>query len=176
MEWIITWIRNIVCLYLILSVIFQLLPEVEEKKYIQFFGNVLITLCLLRPILQLGNLGERLEQNVISNVLEESFEDMMRQIDQKEVVGASYVEKACKEELRVQIAQWMQVYGYDLIACDIEFWEGDTLEWKDLQIKVKHTKEEDTEKDKKSEEEFLKKELINVYKIPEGNINITIQG
>ena len=176
MEWIITWVRNIVCLYLILSVIFNLLPEVEEKKYIQFFGNVLITICLLRPILQLGNIGERLEQNVISNVLEDSFEEMMREINRKEMVGSSYVKEALKKELKLQVTQWIEVYGYDLISCDIEFWEGDTLELKDLDIKVKNRQGNLQEEGKDVQEEFLKTELINVYNIPEGNINISIQG
>ena len=174
MEWIVTWIRNIACLYLVLSLVWNILPDVEEKKYIQFFGNILVTICLLRPILQFGNMGERLEQNAISNVLEESFAEMMLRINQKEIVGTSYVREACEMELKQQVNQWMQVYGYEVISCEVEFWEGEVLELKDLHIKVKNTGEETESKTKQIE--FLKNELINVYNIPEGNINIRIQG
>ncbi len=174
MEGIVTWIRNIACLYLVLSVILNILPDVEEKKYIQFFGSLLVTICLLRPILQFGNLGERLEQNVISNVLEESFAEMMRETSRKDIVGTSYVRQACEKEMQQQVEQWMQVYGYEVISCEVEFWEGEVLELKDLHIKVRNTKEDAGSK--ASQEEFLKNELINVYNIPEGNINISIQG
>lgn len=174
MEWIVAWIRNIACLYLVLSLILNILPDVEEKKYIQFFGSILVTICLLRPILQLGNMGERLEQNVISNVLEESFSEMMNQANQKEILGTSYVREACEKEMQMQVEQWMQVYGYEVISCEVEFWEDEVLELKDLHIKIKNTKEEAGSKTKQVE--FLKNELINVYNIPEGNINISIQG
>lgn len=174
MEGIVTWIRNIACLYLVLSLILNILPDVEEKKYIQFFGSILVTICLLHPILEFGNVGERLEQNVISNVLEESFVEMMRQTNQKEIVGVSYVREACEMEMKRQVNQWMQVYGYEVISCEVEFWEEEVLELKDLHIKVRNRKEEVRSKTKQIE--FLKNELINVYNIPEGNINISIQG
>ena len=174
MEAIVTWIRNIACLYLVLSLILNILPDVEEKKYIQFFGSILVTICLLRPILHLGNIGERLEQNVISNVFEESFAEMMRETNRTEIVGTSYVREACEMEMKQQVTQWMQVYGYEVISCEVEFWDGEVLELKDLHIKVRNTKGETDSKTKQIE--FLKNELINVYNIPEGNINISIQG
>ena len=174
MEWIVTWIRNIACLYLVLSVVLNILPDVEEKKYIQFFGSILVTICLLRPILQLGNIGERLEQNVISNIFEENFAEMMYKSNQKEFVATSYVREVCEMEMKQQVIQWMQVYGYEVISCEVEFWEDEVLELKDLHIKVRNTKEKIESKTKQIE--FLKNELINVYNIPEGNINISIQG
>ncbi len=176
MEWVITWIRNIACLYLILSVILNILPNVEEKKYIQFFGSLLVTICLLRPILQLGNLGQRLEENVISNVIEETFEEMMRETNRKEIVGESYVREACEMEMKQQVSQWMQVYGYEVISCGVEFWDGEVLELKDLNVTVRLVQEKGEMGSKASQKEFLKNELINVYNIPEGNINISIQG
>ncbi len=172
----ITWIRNIACLYLILSVILNILPDVEEKKYIQFFGSLLVTICLLRPILQLGNIGQRLEENVISNIMEDTFEEMMRETSRKEIVGNDYVREACEMEMEHQVTQWMQVYGYEVISCKVEFWDGEVLELKDLNIKVKKIQENGDEGSKASQKEFLKNELINVYNIPEGNINISIQG
>ena len=91
MQGMMVWIRNIAILYLVLSVVLHMLPETEEKKYIQFFGNLLVTICLLRPVLQFGNIAQRLEQNVVSEVLEEAFEEMMRETKQKEFAGTSYI-------------------------------------------------------------------------------------
>lgn len=174
MEGIFAWIRNIACLYLMLSLIMNLLPDVEEKKYIQFYGSVLVTICLLRPILQLADFGERLEQNVISNVLEEAYEEIERETSQQGVVGASYVRESCEKQMTQQMEEWMGVYGYDLVSCEIEFSEGEVMELEILNIKVKSR--EESQQSKSGQEDFLKNELRNVYKIPEGNINISIQG
>ena len=87
MEWIMTWIRDLACLYLILSVVTHIVPNGEEKRYIQFFGGLLVTLFLLKPILQLGDVDKVLEKHVISNLLEESYEEMIRETNRRELIG-----------------------------------------------------------------------------------------
>lgn len=174
MEWIMTWIRDLACLYLILSVVTHIVPNGEEKRYIQFFGGLLVTLFLLKPILQLGDVDKVLEKHVISNLLEESYEEMIRETNRREVVGNSYVVEVCEKELQNQMEEWMAVYGYEVKKCQVEFSEGEVMELQNLDITVKHTGEE--EENKQKQEEFLKNELMKVYNIPEGNINISIQG
>ncbi len=167
MEWIVAWVRNIACLYLILSVIGNFLPDVEEKKYIQFFGSILVTICLLRPLLKFGDIGERLEQNVISNVLAEAYDEMQREVGQEEILGAEYVRQQCEQEMERQVRAWLSVYGCEVLGCEAKFSGGEVMELENLNIKVKKGE---------VEEDFLKNELRSVYNIPLENININIQG
>lgn len=174
MEVVIVWVRDIACIYLLFSLIGNILPESEEKKYVQYFGNILITICLLRPLLQWENFGETLEKNVISNVLESVYEEIQQETGKANLVGISYIEDACREQLQMQMEEWVQVYGYELILCNVEFSEGESMELESLRMRVRAKKEQEESRHK--QEEFLKNELSNVYRIPEENIHISIQG
>ena len=47
MEWLKEWIRNVAFYYLFVTVIANVLPDGKEKKTVQFFLGLLITLFLL---------------------------------------------------------------------------------------------------------------------------------
>ena len=72
----------------------------------------------------------------------------------------------------------MQEYGYEVKTCSITFFEGDALELQSIRLKVKKTENQDqtAENAKVDAENFLKNRIEEVYKIPGGNINISIQG
>lgn len=186
MEWIRQWIRNLVFFFVFLSAVMNFLPKGEEKKYIRFFMGMLLILIVIRPLLQLGNMETMINQNVLTGSIEESFEEMMRETGQQKITGTDYVKNACEREMKKQIEQLMQGYGYEIKSCKISFFDGDVLELQDIILKVK--KEEDTDESiadspetseelmQSDPEKFLKNKLEEVYKIPEGNINISIQG
>ncbi|MGN1140796.1 MAG: stage III sporulation protein AF [Oliverpabstia sp.] len=178
MEWISQWIQNLAFFFVFLSAIMNFLPKGEEKKYIRFFMGMLLILVLIKPLLQLGDLEEVINQKVLSGSIEESFEEMMRETGQQEIMGTDYVKNACEREMQEQIEQLMREYGYEIKSCKITFFDGDVLELQDISIKVKEKETPDSLDDsrKSDPEKFLKNKLEEVYKIPEGNINISIQG
>ena len=143
MEWLAEWVKNLAVYFIFLSALLHFLPEGEERKYIRFYMGILLILLILRPFLQIGDWDRQLEKAVLSDSLEEEFEEMMRETKRQEVAGTDYVKKACERELELQdISLWVKKEG--------EAAEGD--------------------------EKFLKSRLEEVYNIPEGNINISIQG
>ena len=113
MEWISQWIQNLAFFFVFLSAIMNFLPKGEEKKYIRFFMGMLLILVLIKPLLQLGNLEEVINQKVLSGSIEESFEEMMRETGQQEITETDYVKNACEREMKEQIEQLMQEYGYE---------------------------------------------------------------
>ena len=72
----------------------------------------------------------------------------------------------------------MQEYGYEVKSCKITFFDGDVLELQDISMRVKEKETPDGSDENRTsdQEKFLKNKLEEVYKIPEGNINISIQG
>ena len=59
--------------------------------------GILLILLILRPFLQIGDWDRQLEKAVLSDSLEEEFEEMMRETKRQEVAGTDYVKKACEE-------------------------------------------------------------------------------
>lgn len=178
MEWISLWIQNLAFFFVFLSAIMNFLPKGEEKKYIRFFMGMLLILVLIKPLLQLGDLEEVINQKVLSGSIEESFEEMMRETGQQEITGTDYVKNACERKMKEQIEQLMQEYGYEIKTCKITFFDGDVLELQDISVSVKEKETPDGSDENRmsDQEKFLKNKLEEVYKIPEGNINISIQG
>lgn len=177
MEWLAEWIRNLAFYFIFLSAIMNLLPGGEEKKYIRFFMGMLLILLLLRPMLQWGDWEEKLEKEVLSDSLEEAFEEMMRETGRQELAGEAYVKHACEREVEHQLETFFSEYGYEIVKCEISFFDGDLLELEGISLTAKKTEKITDEKASVWEqEEFLKNKLEEVYNIPEGNINISIQG
>ena len=148
-----------------------MIPGGEERKYIRFFMGMMLLLFFLKPLLQMGEWDEQLEQAVLTHSLEEEFEEMMRETGRQELAGGEYGKNGCEKEMKRQVKQLLQERGYSVISCEISFFDGEVLELREISLKVKG-KGEDTQK----EEKFLKSKLEEVYNIPEGNINISIQG
>lgn len=171
MEWLAEWVKNLAVYFIFLSALLHFLPEGEERKYIRFFMGILLILLLLRPFLQMGDWDRRLEKAVLSDSLEEEFEEMMRETKRQEVAGTDYVKKACERELEQQLRQLTESWGYELVSSRITFFEGEELELQDISLWVRKQGEAAEE-----DEKILKNRLEEVYNIPEGNINISIQG
>ncbi len=73
MSYIYNWVKNLVCFYLLLTVVQHLLPKKSYQKYVRFFSGMLLTILVVSPVLSLlGN--EELLQQKISQV--EFFQDM----------------------------------------------------------------------------------------------------
>ena len=154
------------------------LPKGEEKKYVRFFMGMLLLLIVIKPLLQLENMETVMKQKVLAGSIEETFEEIMRESVQQDITGMDYIKNACEREMKEQIKQLMQEYGYEMKTCSITFFEGDALELQSIRLKVKKTENQDqtAENAKVDAEKFLKNRIEEVYKIPGGNINISIQG
>ena len=172
------WIQNLTFFFIFLSAVMNFLPKGEEKKYVRFFMGMLLLLIIIKPLLQLGNMETVMKQKVLAGSIEETFEEIMRESVQQDITGMDYIKNACEREMKEQIKQLMQEYGYEVKTCSITFFEGDALELQSIRLKVKKTENQDqtAENAKADAEKFLKNRIEEVYKIPGGNINISIQG
>lgn len=179
MEWLAEWVRNLAFYFIFLSAIMNFLPGGEEKKYIRFFMGMLLILTLLRPILQFSGLGTELEGQVLEDSLGEAFEEVMRETGRQGMAGRDYVKEACRREVEAQLEQLMDHYGYEIMNSEVSFFDGELLELQNISLELKMTEKKINSGEMTSvaePEEFIKNELEEVYNIPGGNINISIQG
>lgn len=168
------WVRNIAFYFIFLSAVMNFLPSGEEKKYIRFFLGILMIIILLKPLLQLKNMEYELERQVSLDSLEESYEEMRRQMQIQKTDENDYLKNACKREIETQLEGFMDEYGYDVKECSITFFQGEVPELQDISLTLK--RREDSSPDTQAEAENIKNKLEEVYHIPQGNINIIIQG
>ena len=54
MSKVLAWIRSILCFLCFFQVFLQLTPKESYRKYLKFFGNLILVLLLLRPGLSSG--------------------------------------------------------------------------------------------------------------------------
>lgn len=179
MEWMYQWIRNLAFFFVFLSALMNFLPGCEEKKYIRYFMGMLLILLLAKPILEFGDwgdLGKMLEQQVLADSLSEAYDEMLRESGRKDIAGEEYIKNACSREMEEQIRQLMEDYGYEVTQCKVTFFDGEVLEPREIRLKLKQIAQTENLKEDQEREDFLKIRLEEVYNIPEGNINISIQG
>lgn len=176
MEWISQWAGNLAVYFIFLSAVMNLLPGGEEKKYLRFFLGLLLILLVLKPVLELKNLDTVLEGNVLAETLADSYAQMVREEEAQKRLGESYVKDACGKELESQVRQLVDSMGYQTQECQVIFFEGETLEIEEIAVRLTVP---DTAADREEKSEILEKiknRLEEVYNIPQGNINISIQG
>lgn len=63
-EFINEWIRNLVILLIIISIVDIVMPKGKMKRYVDFVVGLLIIFTIINPFISLNNLGQSLEQNV----------------------------------------------------------------------------------------------------------------
>ena len=73
MSYIYNWVKNLVCFYLLLTVVQHLLPKNSYQKYVRFFSGMLLTILVVSPVLSLLGDEELLRQKISQT---EFFQDM----------------------------------------------------------------------------------------------------
>ncbi|HIS27481.1 MAG TPA: stage III sporulation protein AF [Candidatus Pullilachnospira intestinigallinarum] len=171
MEWVGEWIRNLAFYFIFLSAVMNFLPGGEEKKYIRFFMGMLLILLVLRPVLSFRGAGDFLENSVLAESVSQDYREMLREGESMELLGETYVKDACERELAGQVRHLAEGLGYCVLQCQAEFFGGEELELKEIRLTL-----ENAESAPQDNGEAIKNQLMEVYNIPEGNINISIQG
>ncbi|MCD7980779.1 MAG: stage III sporulation protein AF [Clostridiales bacterium] len=64
-----SWIRQMICLMIFLTILMQILPKKSYRGYVKFFAGLIFAAALLRPVISL--LGtEDWEEEIVSRITE----------------------------------------------------------------------------------------------------------
>ena len=152
MEWLSQWVRNLAFYFIFLSVLMNVIPQGEERKYIRFFMGLLLILVLIKPLLTVGNLDQILSWETLSEGIRQEYEDFSMEKKYLEQEGNDYVQENCQKEMERQIKALLEELSYESTEVSVKFFNGG-----------------------ESESDEVKRKLAQVYNLPEGNINIKIQ-
>ena len=123
MEWLSQWVRNLAFYFIFLSVLMNVIPQGEERKYIRFFMGLLLMVMLITPMLSI------LEK---AKTLPESFSSLYQQEEKKrltldmENLQKSLLEKGVEEQLEKNIPEFLKKKGIEVTACKVHI-EGELL-------------------------------------------------
>ena len=167
MAQIILYVKGAVILFLLLSIIVELVPENSCRKYVRFFAQFILVLSLVSPFFS----GNGKESEFMKAVRYESFlqnveearlnaEKMASQSDKDYM--KKYEEKALAEDVR-QLAEENDFTVKEIVA---EMTESYQIER--IYMKIAEPEEKKTETGK----ETLKKKLIGYYQLREDQIEI----
>lgn len=172
MEWLSQWVRNLAFYFIFLSVLMNVIPQGEERKYIRFFMGLLLILVLIKPLLTVGNLDQILSWETLSEGIRQEYEDFSMEKKYLEQEGNDYVQENCQKEMERQIKALLEELSYESTEVSVEFFNGEELDVKEIRCVIRRM---DGNPPRESESDEVKRKLAQVYNLPEGNINIKIQ-
>lgn len=181
MSYIYDWVKNLVCFYLLITVVLHLLPKKSYRKYVHFFSGILLTILVASPILSL--IGD--EEALRKKINQEEFFQGMDNIK----MDTEYLEMTQKERY---IREYERAVGMDvsrmaeekqLVAEDVEVNLTDEYQVQFIDMTVKFSKEDSVFVQKavyaNDSEEYpmvyeFRQDLMDFYRLDENQIRITI--
>ena len=92
------WIKNVFCFTVILSVIYQFLPENTYLKYIKVFGGIIMAVLVMQPVLKFVNEDISLEEIIETESMELELESMKQEIEAMMRYRETFYRKKLEEE------------------------------------------------------------------------------
>ena len=172
MEWLSQWVRNLAFYFIFLSVLMNVIPQGEKRKYIRFFMGLLLILVLIQPLLTAGQLEQILSWETLSEGIRQEYEDFSMEKKYLEQEGKDYVQKNCQKEMERQIKTLLEQLSYESTEVRVDFFNGEKLDVKEIRCVIRRA---DGNPPGEGEPDQVKRKLAQVYNLPEGNINIKIQ-
>ena len=182
MGYIYAWVKNLVCFYILLTVVLHLLPKDNYQKYVRFFSGMLLTILVMSPVLSLMRSEEVLREKISQAGFFQEMDNLKLDTEhlewqQKERYLQEYehalemdVSRIAEEkqllvqEAKVQLSEDYQVESIELTA---SFQEEDG-------IFVQKASFADRSKEYPKVYE-LKQELMEYYRLKEEQVNIAIK-
>ena len=103
MDGLYTWIRSVVCYFLFMSVLDQLLPSRKYVKYIRLFGGMILILLVFHPLTGGLHIEERIARYYEEFVFQEQTDDL-----KQEILGVE------KQQLSEMIRQYEHAIAQDI--------------------------------------------------------------
>ena len=116
-EFVYSWIKDLVLLFVIISLVELIMPKGTMRRYINFVVGLLIIFTVINPFINLSNVDFQLERELFRNIdnqIEDSEEDMVSNQDAQ--IESIYKGKIAKEV----IAYLEKNTDYKVASLDLE--------------------------------------------------------
>ena len=165
MSKVMAWIRSILCFLCFFQVFFQLMPGESYRKYLKFFGNLILVLLLIRPAVSLLGQAEALDQFLKFQTLSNEYSELRMHMEGMEELKNTLVEKTFRREIERQIREIPENLGYSVLSLRVSYQE--TGEPETINLLLLSSEDEGTAK--------IQEELSRIYGLAGEEIRITVK-
>ncbi|MCI8484987.1 MAG: stage III sporulation protein AF [Lachnospiraceae bacterium] len=176
------WVKNIVCFYILLTVVLHLLPKEGYQKYVRFFSGMLLMILIITPVLSLLGKEDVLLKRIDQAGFFQELDNLKLDTEHLEQTQKRAYLKEYERAIGTDISRIAE--GKQLNPCWTEVHLSDTYQVESIAMEVSFEKEEGLSVQKASfgddSKEYpevynLKQELMDFYQLEEGQISITVR-
>lgn len=184
------WIKNIAFYIILVTVVMNVIPNHNYKKYINLFTGMVMIILVLAPISKLLQINTRLDTNFIKNMYSQELNSLKINSVDASNQSTTQIFDEYKNEIGTQVEKIVNEEGYYMVEADVEMNEDmeseeyGNLESIDLVIATEEQEDAKIEVGKitinqrqieTTEEISVKNVIDNFYNLGLDNINVSIQ-
>lgn len=113
------WIRDIAYYTLLMVVVLHVLPDRNQKKYLQFFMGIVLIILVMSPFLAFTGLDKRLNETYTRQTYDQELQEFQREQEQLEKEYELYVTEQLEEETQEPEEQEGETDGIPEIRIEI---------------------------------------------------------
>lgn len=143
------WIKSVVMIFIVISILEIVIPNSNLKKYVNMFIGFLIIIVVVTPIVKLLDRHYDIEKEIFRNIVEEieiqNYDNEKILLVQENQIKELYINK-----IKADVSQILkEVTDYDISTINISIYEDDINfgNIKDVEIVLKDKKNENIEGD-----------------------------
>ncbi len=182
MSYIFSWVKNLVCFYLLLTVILHLLPKKNYQKYVRFFSGMLLTILVASPILSLMGNEEVLKERISQAGLFQELDNLKMDTEHLENTQKERYLREYEKALEMDVSRMAEQKQMNVSQARVHL--SQEYEVESIEVTASLQEEESVFVQKASfadhMQEYprvqeLKQELMEFYRLEEAQISLSIE-
>ncbi len=167
------WVRNIVCYLCFFNVFMQIIPGEGFRKYVRFFGSLLLVVIVMEPLGNAASLSENFEKLWEKESRREAYDDLEIQMQGMDELRMEKVEEAYRQEMERQVSGVAESYGLRPISVELTFEQEEHQA--SLIKRVFLRVAADGKENAKELAEQVRREIEEVYQVDANHIYMNIE-
>ncbi len=182
MSYIFTWVKNLVCFYLLLTVVLHLLPRQGYRKYVRFFSGMLLTILVVSPVLSLLGDEEALREKISQAEFFQDLDNHKLDTEHLETTQKEIYLREYERALEMDVSRMAQ--EKQLTAQEVKVHLTEEYEVQSIELAVAIQKEDDSIFDQEAalaevgmqypQVHKLRQDLMEYYRLNEGQVSIVV--
>lgn len=112
MDAVLSWIKEFLIIYLILTVLMHLVANDQYKKYLRFFSGIILLTALVSPVMKLSGSAGRLESLISYEAFWEQLDSARQDTQKMEFLQNNHYVKKYEEAVAQDIYERSVQQGY----------------------------------------------------------------
>ena len=156
-------LQSFLCFLCFFQVFLQLAPKGNDRKYLKFFGNLVLVLLVLRPVTAVFGNVDSLDQILELESFRNEYSELQMHMEGLEELKNTVVEKNFHREVEEQLRKIPEALGLSVLSLTVSY--DDTGAPESVELTLLGSSKKDQEE--------VQEELARISGLPEENVQIT---